>query len=144
MVRGLLSPQPEERQLASQAAVASLGHITWTKADNLYLYSCVIPAVTAASVNAYILWNEHWEHWAHMPPLEERVEYSYQNIRVSKPYFSSSATMHPISNNSGPLLKYRGCRPRTICGVMVTRRFCKFNYKFDHNFKSSALGFPYK
>jgi len=33
------------------------------------------------SINAYNLWNEHWEHWSHLPPLEERVEYPYQNIR---------------------------------------------------------------
>jgi cytochrome c oxidase subunit 6a len=29
-----------------------------------------------------MLWNEHWEHWSHMPPLEERVEYPYQNMRT--------------------------------------------------------------
>ncbi|KAK4145424.1 cytochrome c oxidase, subunit VIa [Dichotomopilus funicola] len=29
-----------------------------------------------------MLWNEHWEHWSHLPPLEERVEYPYQNIRT--------------------------------------------------------------
>lgn len=34
-----------------------------------------------AGFNAYTLWNEHWEHWSHMPPLEERTEYPYQNIR---------------------------------------------------------------
>ena len=35
-----------------------------------------------AGVNAYNLWNEHWEHWSHLPPLEERVEYPYQNVRT--------------------------------------------------------------
>ncbi|KAK4952280.1 hypothetical protein LTR66_013763 [Elasticomyces elasticus] len=39
-----------------------------------------------ASANAYRLWNEHWEHKAHEPPLEEKVEYAYQNIRT-KNYF---------------------------------------------------------
>ncbi|KAK4133410.1 mitochondrial cytochrome c oxidase subunit VIa [Trichocladium antarcticum] len=39
------------------------------------------PALVLAAVNAYNLWNEHWEHWSHMPPLEERTEYPYQNIR---------------------------------------------------------------
>jgi cytochrome c oxidase subunit 6a len=34
------------------------------------------------SINAKNLWDEHWEHWSHMPPLEERVEYPYQNIRT--------------------------------------------------------------
>jgi hypothetical protein len=42
----------------------------------------VIPALILAGLNAYNLWNEHWEHWSHMPPLEERVEYPYQNIRT--------------------------------------------------------------
>ncbi|KAJ0316249.1 hypothetical protein KNSL1_003532 [Colletotrichum chrysophilum] len=41
-----------------------------------------IPALALAGANAYVLWNEHWEHWSHMPPLEERVEYPYQNIRT--------------------------------------------------------------
>lgn len=48
--------------------------------------SAVVPALLIASINAYNLWNEHWNHWAHMPPLEERVEYPYQNIRT-KNYF---------------------------------------------------------
>ena len=43
--------------------------------------STIPPALVLAGVNAYNLWNEHWEHWAHMPPLEERTEYPYQNIR---------------------------------------------------------------
>ncbi|KAK0609311.1 cytochrome c oxidase, subunit VIa [Bombardia bombarda] len=42
----------------------------------------IAPALILAGFNAYKLWNEHWEHWAHMPPLEERVEYPYQNIRT--------------------------------------------------------------
>ena len=43
--------------------------------------SVVIPCLTLGGINAWNLWNEHWEHWEHMPPLEERVEYPYQNIR---------------------------------------------------------------
>lgn len=46
------------------------------------VYSVCIPALLIAGVNAYNLWNEHWEHWSHLPPLEERVEYPYQNIRT--------------------------------------------------------------
>ncbi|KAF3403801.1 Cytochrome c oxidase subunit 6A [Penicillium rolfsii] len=42
----------------------------------------VIPCLIGGGLNAYNLWNEHWEHWNHMPPLEERTEYPYQNIRV--------------------------------------------------------------
>lgn len=46
------------------------------------IYSGVVPCLLLAGLNAYNLWNEHWEHWSHMPPLEERVEYPYQNIRT--------------------------------------------------------------
>ncbi|EKJ71587.1 hypothetical protein FPSE_08226 [Fusarium pseudograminearum CS3096] len=42
----------------------------------------VAPCLIAAGANAYWLWSEHWEHWSHMPPLEERTEYPYQNIRT--------------------------------------------------------------
>lgn len=59
-------------------------------ADHISLRSVCIPALIGAGVNAYVLWNEHWEHWSHLPPLEERVEYPYQNIRVG---FSSSSLM---------------------------------------------------
>ena len=45
------------------------------------LPSVVIPAILLAGLNAKNLWDEHWEHWDHMPPLEERVQYPYMNIR---------------------------------------------------------------
>jgi hypothetical protein len=47
-------------------------------------YDCsgVPPCLLLAGANAYYLWNEHWSHWEHMPPLEERTEYAYQNIRT--------------------------------------------------------------
>jgi hypothetical protein len=48
--------------------------------------SVTIPCLILASMNAYNLWVEHWEHWDHMPPLEERVQYPYQNLRT-KNYF---------------------------------------------------------
>lgn len=48
--------------------------------------SVTIPCLVIASLNAYNLWVEHWAHWDHMPPLEERTEYPYQNIRT-KNYF---------------------------------------------------------
>lgn len=44
--------------------------------------SVAIPALLISGVNAWNLWNEHWEHWEHMPPLEERTQYPYQNIRT--------------------------------------------------------------
>ncbi|PSK34828.1 hypothetical protein B9Z65_1411 [Elsinoe australis] len=42
----------------------------------------VIPSLCLAAVNAYRLWNEHWEHFAHAGPIEERTEYPYMNIRT--------------------------------------------------------------
>ncbi|KAI0393367.1 mitochondrial cytochrome c oxidase subunit VIa [Xylariaceae sp. FL0594] len=50
----------------------------WRK---ISIYVC-IPALALAALNAYNLYNEHWEHWSHLPPLEERTEYPYQNIRT--------------------------------------------------------------
>lgn len=57
------------------------------RADHVHsTCSVCIPALVGAGANAYYLWNEHWEHWSHMPPLEERVEYPYQNIRWVPPW----------------------------------------------------------
>ncbi|KAL1301514.1 hypothetical protein AAFC00_005757 [Neodothiora populina] len=47
----------------------------------------VVPAIAIASVNAYSLWTEHWEHVAHAPPKEEQPEYPYQNIRTKNFFF---------------------------------------------------------
>ncbi|KEZ42826.1 hypothetical protein SAPIO_CDS5246 [Scedosporium apiospermum] len=65
----------KERQHAKDHAVGTTD--LWKK---ISLFAC-IPALVLASANAYKLWNEHWEHWSHLPPLEERTEYPYQNIR---------------------------------------------------------------
>lgn len=43
--------------------------------------SVAVPAVIIASVNAYTLWNEHWEHVAHSTPMEDKPQYDYLNIR---------------------------------------------------------------
>jgi cytochrome c oxidase subunit 6a len=51
------------------------------------VHSVVIPCLVLSAINAYNLWSEHWEHWEHMPPLEERVEYPYQNIRTRNFWF---------------------------------------------------------
>ena len=57
-------------------------------------HSGIAPCLILAGVNAYNLWNEHWEHWSHMPPLEERVEYPYQNIRTKNfPWGNGDKTM---------------------------------------------------
>ena len=46
----------------------------------------MIPSIILASVNAYRLWTEHWEHVAHGTALEDKPEYPSQNIRT-KNYF---------------------------------------------------------
>ncbi|KAF2838979.1 mitochondrial cytochrome c oxidase subunit VIa, partial [Patellaria atrata CBS 101060] len=55
---------------------------TWRKLSNC----AVVPNIIFAGANAWILWNEHWEHFAHGSSLEEKTEYSYPNIRF-KNYF---------------------------------------------------------
>ncbi|KAK2045791.1 cytochrome c oxidase subunit VIa [Colletotrichum somersetense] len=65
-----------EREAAKHHAAGTTA--LWRK---ISIYGC-IPALGLAAANAYVLWNEHWEHWSHLPPLEERPEYSYQNIRT--------------------------------------------------------------
>jgi cytochrome c oxidase subunit 6a len=62
------------------------------------LNSVTIPALIIASVNAYNLWNEHWAHWEHMPPLEERPEYPYQNIRTKNFFWGDGdkVSLYPI------------------------------------------------
>ncbi|KAI4157416.1 MAG: hypothetical protein L6R39_000698 [Caloplaca ligustica] len=52
--------------------------------SDLWRKFVAVPALILASINAKILWDEHWEHWEHLPPLEERIEYPYMNIRTKK------------------------------------------------------------
>ncbi|KAL8681502.1 MAG: hypothetical protein Q9186_002388 [Xanthomendoza sp. 1 TL-2023] len=46
--------------------------------------SVAVPSLIIAAINAKNLWDEHWEHWSHLPPLEDRIEYDYMNIRTKK------------------------------------------------------------
>ncbi|KAK5943919.1 hypothetical protein PMZ80_003200 [Knufia obscura] len=66
------------RERAAVKAHAAATSDLWRR---LSIY-VVVPCLILASINAWNLWNEHWEHWEHLPPLEERVEYPYQNIRT--------------------------------------------------------------
>ncbi|KAK7428381.1 hypothetical protein QQZ08_005138 [Neonectria magnoliae] len=80
----------KERQHIKEHAKSTTGEFATVEEDlSLVRPPAVVDGVTpcliAASANAYWLWNEHWEHWNHLPPLEERTEYAYQNIR-SKNY----------------------------------------------------------
>lgn len=71
------------RFLRSHGQAADLNRVDLWRKLSIYV---VIPAVILSSLNAKNLWDAHWEHWSHLPPLEERPEYPYQNIR-SKNYF---------------------------------------------------------
>jgi Cytochrome c oxidase subunit VIa len=65
----------------------------------------VIPCIILASINAWNLWDEHWEHWKHMPPLEERIEYPYQNVRTKNyPWGDGDKTLLYVSRQMGPCL----------------------------------------
>jgi cytochrome c oxidase subunit 6a len=59
----------------------------------------VIPSLVLASANAYYLWSAHWEHWDHMPPLEERTEYAYQNIRTKNYQWGDGDKVSSISSD---------------------------------------------
>jgi len=76
----LVGPQDNafNRERAAVKAHAAATSDLWRR---LSLY-VVIPCLVLGSINAWNLWDEHWEHWSHLPPLEERVEYPYQNIRT--------------------------------------------------------------
>jgi hypothetical protein len=59
--------------------------------------SVTIPALLIAGANAYVLWNEHWAHWEHMAPLEERPEYPYQNLRIKNFFWGDGDKVSPLS-----------------------------------------------
>ncbi|KAL9025357.1 MAG: hypothetical protein Q9196_005800 [Gyalolechia fulgens] len=67
-----------ERLAVKQHAAASSD--LWRK---LTIY-VAIPSLILAAINARNLWIEHWEHWETLPPLEDRIEYDYMNIRTKK------------------------------------------------------------
>ena len=68
------------RSFAPSALTSRVSSPRWN--NWLTSLSVCIPAIGLAGVNAYMQWNEHWEHWSHLPPMEERTEYPYQNLRT--------------------------------------------------------------
>ena len=48
----------------------------------LTVLSVALPFFIVGSVNAKMRWDAHWEHERHEPPVEERTEYPYMNIRT--------------------------------------------------------------
>lgn len=79
-----------------------LTHITF---DSNTISSVVPPALLLAGINAYNLWNEHWEHWAHMPPLEERPQYAYMNLRMKAYPWGDGDKVSVTSQDIGLLFK---------------------------------------
>ncbi|RDA88994.1 hypothetical protein CP532_0655 [Ophiocordyceps camponoti-leonardi (nom. inval.)] len=75
------TPAAENKFIKERQHIKAHAERTVEMWKKLSIYA-VIPALALAGGNAYYLWNQHWEHWSHMPPLEERVEYPYQNIRT--------------------------------------------------------------
>lgn len=77
----------------------------------------MIPSVILASVNAYRLWTEHWEHVAHGPALEDKPEYPFQNIRT-KNYFWGDGdkvrTRKPLMLHSWILSAATDIDPQTL------------------------------
>ena len=65
----------------------------------LTAHSVVIPSLLLATLNAKNLWDEHWEHVSHMPPLEERPQYSYMNIRTKAFPFGDGDKVSDIHGN---------------------------------------------
>ncbi|KAI9669139.1 MAG: Cytochrome c oxidase subunit 6A, mitochondrial [Alyxoria varia] len=45
-------------------------------------HSVVLPALIMGGANTWVQWVEHWEHQSHEPPVHERPQYSYMNIRT--------------------------------------------------------------
>ncbi|CAI6335827.1 unnamed protein product [Periconia digitata] len=66
------------RERAEHEAHAGESGELWRK---LSIY-VAIPCIIIACVNGKIRWDAHWEHQAHAPPMSERPEYPYQNIRT--------------------------------------------------------------
>jgi hypothetical protein len=68
----------------------------------------VIPSIVLASVNAYRLWTEHWEHVAHGPALEDKPEYPFQNIRTKNYFWGDGDKVSSSSQQFGRSLRAYG------------------------------------
>ena len=62
----------------------------------------VIPCICIASVNAWGLWTEHWEHKSH-EKLEDRTEYPFMNIRTKNFFWGDGdkVSIHSHVKNIG-------------------------------------------
>ena len=97
------------RSLAKTFSLVRLPHLlpTLWLTERLTDTSVVIPCLILGSINAKNLWDEHWEHWSHLPPLEERVEYPYQNIRTRNFFWGNGDKVSELHLNSPRMLLTR-------------------------------------
>ena len=65
----------------------------------------MIPSIILASINAYRLWTEHWEHVAHGPALEDKPEYPFQNIRTKNFFWGDGDKVSSPKQKTGSLLR---------------------------------------
>ena len=72
------------RYMAETLNLVSQKQVPYYRKARLTDCSVVIPCLIMAGANAWVLWNEHWEHQAHLPPLDQRPQYAYLNIRTKK------------------------------------------------------------
>ena len=104
------------RALAENVLLVRRPRSVITDFPKLTGFSIVIPSLILASVNAKNLWDEHWEHWEHLPPLEDRVEYPYMNIRTKA---------YPWGNGDEVSLSELIRLFRSLLIIVVYRHFCK-------------------
>ncbi|KAK1060419.1 Cytochrome c oxidase subunit 6A [Friedmanniomyces endolithicus] len=81
---GVQNSGGQGRSSAEGYAVVSETGRTSSKEPTLTAFIPQTSGAKCQSINAWRLWDEHWEHKSHEPPLEEKVEYPYQNIRTKK------------------------------------------------------------
>ena len=67
-------------------------------------HSVALPCLLVAGVNGKMRWDAHWEHKAHEPPMEEKPEYAYQNIRT-KNFFWGDGDKVSLFPVTGPASK---------------------------------------
>lgn len=84
-------------------------------------HSIVIPCLIVAAINAWRLWDEHWEHKSH-EPIEERVEYPYMNIRTKNFFWGDGDKVRLASSDFALRMPTRRSRGGfAICCKCVSR-----------------------
>lgn len=63
--------------------------------------SIVIPALIVTSINTWVQWTDHWEHQSHEPPVSERKQYSYMNLRTKAYPWGNGEKVSPSKRGRG-------------------------------------------